>query len=131
MTNTMVSSQPAPATRWDRPRSPWAPAPSVTPAPVTAPASLVWQGHAVTAACPDTGALVLAAASPATVPGAATLSLAIATAAAAAAGEWGLQLPPRPQAGTAPAWFMCHLTAPVQPSNRHCQGLGEEGTLML
>lgn len=88
----MVSPQPAPATLWDRPRSPWAPAPSATPAPVTAPASLVWRGRAVTAACPDTGASAPAAAAPATAPGAATLSLAIAT----AAGELGLQLPLKP-----------------------------------
>lgn len=75
-------ANPAPATLWDRPRSPWAPAPSATPAPVTAPASLAWRGRAVTAACPDTGASAPAAAGPATAPGAATLSLAIATAAA-------------------------------------------------
>ena len=102
----------APATPWDRPRSPWAPAPSATPALATAPASPAWRGLAATAASPATGASVPTAAAPATAPAAATPALAT----AAAAGELGgpghplpASLYPRdlrPREGTVPTLFM-------------------------
>lgn len=77
--------QPAPATPWDQPCYPWAPAPSVTPAQATAPASPAWRGPAATTAFPATGASVPTAAAPATAPAAVTP----APVTAAAAGELG------------------------------------------
>lgn len=81
----------APATPWDRPRSPWVPAPSATPAPVTVPANPAWPDPAATAASPATGASVPTAADPATAPVPATP----APATAAAVGEF-LGPPPFP-----------------------------------